>query len=82
MDGTPLVPVLIMSGTSGIYYVSCPTVCVLAAFARLLLEPVGGGNSVASGLNAYNLQTTLIQYDSIYTNIWARSWKNPVPRPR
>ena len=26
----PLVPVLIMSGTSGIYYVSCPTVLVLA----------------------------------------------------
>ena len=48
----------------------------------LLLEPVGGGNSVASGLNAYNLQTTLIQYDSIYTKIWARHWKNPIPRPR
>ena len=32
-----------------------------------------GGNSFASGLNAYNLQTTLIQYDSIYTKIWARS---------
>ena len=39
---------------------------LLPAFAGLLLEPVRA-NSVASGLNAYNLQTTLIQYDSIYT---------------
>ena len=71
-----------MSGTSGIYYFWQPD--------RLCSSPplLGfywnrwGGNSFASGLNAYNLQTTLIQYDSIYTKIWARSWKNPVPRPR
>ena len=56
------------------------TVCVLA---RLCWASIGtgdggwGGNDVASGLNAYNLQTTLIQYDSIYTKIWARSWKIP-----
>ena len=71
-----------MSGTSGIYYFWQPD--------RLCSSPplLGfywnrwGGNSFASGLNAYNLQTTLIQYDSIYTKTWARSWKNPVPRPR
>ena len=71
-----------MPGISGIYFVRLPN--------RLYSSPplLGfywnrwGGNSIASGLNAYNLQTTLIQYDSIYTKIWARSWKNSVPRPR
>ena len=65
-----------MSGTSGIYYFWLPD--------RLCSSPplLGfywnrwGENSFASGLNAYNLQITLIQYDSIYTKIWARSWKN------
>ena len=71
-----------MSGTSGIYYFWQPD--------RLCSSPplLGfywnrwGGNSFASGLNAYNLQITLIQYDSIYTKKRARSWKNHVPRPR
>ena len=58
--------------------VSVPDHCLSFYFP---LEPVGE-NSAASGLNAYNFQTTLIQYGSIYTKIWARSWKNPVPRPR
>ena len=60
--------------------VSVPDHCLSFYF---LLEPVCvcvcGGDSVASGLKTYNLQTTLIQYDSIYTKIWARYWKNPVP---
>ena len=71
-----------MSGTSGIYYFwqpdrSCSSPPLLGFYWNRW-----GGNSFASGLNAYNLQTTLIQYDSIYTKTWARSWKNPVPRPR
>ena len=71
-----------MSGTSGVYYFwqpdrLCSSLPLLGFYWNRW-----GGNSFASGLNAYNLQITLIQYDSIYTKIWARSWKNPVPRPR
>ena len=66
-----------MLGTSRIYFVRLPN--------RLCSSPplLGfywnrwGENSVASGLNAYNLQTTLIQYDYINTKIWARSRKKP-----
>ena len=66
-----------MPGNSGIYFLRLPN--------RLCSSPplLGfywnqwGENSIASGLNAYNLQTTLIQYDSIYTKIWARSWNKP-----
>ena len=81
IDGTPLVPGIYVRDFWDILRQAALTVCVLACFAGLLLEPVGE-NGVASGLNACNLQTTLIQNDSIYTKIWARSWKNPVPRPR
>ena len=72
-----------MSGTSGIYYFWLPDrLCSSPPLLGFYWNRWGGGDSVASGLNAYNLQTTLIQYDSIYTKIWARSWKHPVPRPR
>ena len=47
MDGTPLVPVLIMSRTSGIYYVSCPTVCVLARLCLASIGTGGGGGETA-----------------------------------
>ena len=80
IDGTPLVPGISMSGTSGIYYVWLPD--CLCSSPPLLGFYWWGENSVASGLNAYSLQTTLIQYDSIYTQTWARSWKNLVPHPR
>ena len=54
-------------GTSGIYFVRLPNrLCSSPHLLGFYWNRLGGGD-VASGLNAYNLQTTLTQYDSIYT---------------
>ena len=56
-----------MPGTSGIYFVRLPNHLCSSPPLLGFYWNRWGKNDVASGLNAYNLQTTLIQYDSIYT---------------
>ena len=78
LDGTPLVPCVY---ARDFWDILCQAALTVGVLARLGWASVGtgGGNGVASGLNAYNLQT-LIQYDPIYTKIWVRSGKNLVHR--
>ena len=57
------------------------TVCVLARLGWASIETDGGGGRRCLRPRCLQFTNKHIQYDPIYTKIWARSWKNHVPRP-
>ena len=58
------------------------TVCVLGRLCWASIGTGGEETALPQASMPTIYKTTLIQYDSIYAKMWARSWKNPVPRPR